>query len=231
MNIFILGRKYQGKSTLATSEALRIREETGAYKVLVFDPKWQTRIFPAYHKIENFKFNLHNDDSDGITFQAGSNFGDEQDDSEQVQDDFTLFCRAIGVESHLRYPPERPIIIVIDEAYYLQGKGYLHPWLGRMIRLATEGKLYIIQAGHRPVDLTPDVRGKGDIFFFFRQTDFTDLRVVQEIAGENAAIIVESLPQHHALRYDVNRQTFEVLDNPTEWFINISERQKEYARS
>lgn len=221
MNIFILGRKYQGKSTLAIHLALQIKRARNGYRIVVFDPKWQTKVFPYTDNIDEFRDFLYNRDIDvdGATFFPARRFSD--DDSEQVQKDFTEFCEAIGMDAHLKNPPARPLIVVIDEAYYLQGKGYLHPWLGRMIRLATEGKLYIIQAGHRPVDLTPDVRGKGDEFFFFRQTDPADLRIVTEICGEDCADAVASLDKHHVLRYDVNRLTREAWRDPDAWYMDI----------
>lgn len=225
MNIFVLGRKYQGKSTLAIFLGREIRRKTHAYKLLVFDPKWQIRVFPHTSSISQFKVLLHDDDAEGITYYAGSAFDKDTDDSEQVRNDFSAFCDAIEIESHLRRPPERPLIVILDEIYYLT-KGSVHPWLARIIRLATEGKLYVILAGHRPQDLHPDIRGKGDEFYFFRESDYTDLNVVAEIAGERAREIVEKLPRHHVLRYDVNSQSVEVWDAPELWFSEIAKERE-----
>jgi hypothetical protein len=230
MNIFILGRKYQGKSTLAIYLGREIRKKTHAYKLLVFDPKWQIRLFPHTTSIAQFKALLHDDEGEGITYFAGSEFNEERDDAEQVRDDFSHFCQAINIESHLRRPPERPLILILDEIYYLT-KGSVHPWLARIIRLATEGKIYVILAGHRPQDLHPDIRGKGDDFYFFVESDYTDLNVVSEIAGDNAKEIVEHLPRHHIYRYQVEGQKSEIWDEPEKWYSEISKESEKHDRS
>ena len=226
MNIFILGRKYEGKSTLAVHIGLAILKARHAYKLLIFDPKWQLRYFPHTHSIREFRYLLHVDKSQGVTFFAGAGFDKGKDDTEEVRKDFSEFCEAVEMESHLRNPPERPLVVILDEVYYLT-RGKVHPWLGRMIRLATEGKLYIILAGHRPQDLLPDVRGKGDEFFFFQETDYTELRIVAEIAGNDAAEKVKFLDAHHVLRYVVRSRVTEIWVNPDAWFLPISERRKE----
>src|SRR5271163_4433508 len=179
MNIFVIGRKYQGKTTLAIDLARRIRDRMNGYKVLVFEPKWTFRSVPHTEDIAEFSDMLDDPEIDEAMLYAGGNVSDDEAkdaDAKMVRQDFTEFYNTSGMEGFLRNPPERPVVVVVDEAYYLQGNGYVHPLLSRMMRLASEGKLYIIMAVHRPVDLDPAVRGKADEFFLFNEFEPGDLK-------------------------------------------------------
>lgn len=224
MNIYCVGRKYHGKTTLAVFLARRIRAQKNGYKFVVFEPKWAAiRSLPSTENLEQFKeFYAHDEfpDADGLVYLPANAFS--EDDAEQVRDDFSAFCEALDMDALLRNPPERPFIVVIDEAYYLQGRGYLHPWLGRMMRLATEKKLYIIQCAHRPVQLTPDIRGQADSFFWFFQSLPEDLEVIAELCDEETAEEVSRLPKHHVISYDVETRTREVWSDPGAWYTDLS---------
>jgi hypothetical protein len=219
MNIAVEGRKYQGKSTLAFYLAERIQRRTHSYTPVFFDPKWTFRSVAHTEDVDEFADMLP-DAKDGLAFRPASQFSD--DDIEKVREDFTAFCEAINLESLLRHPPDRPIIIVIDEAYYLQSGKYVHPWLARLIRLATEHKIFVILAVHRPTQIAPDVRSQIDQFFFFRQILPDDLDAVREVADEESAEIVANLPKHHVLEYNVESRTREVWSRPELWYRNIS---------
>ena len=222
MNIFVVGRKYQGKTTLGIFLADRIRRDEHAYKVLVFEPKWTFRSVPYTDSLEEFERMLDDDElSEAVMLHAGSGatIDDEVDDVEKVREDFTEFYKAAGIEGFLRNPPARPIVVLIDEAYYLT-QDHPHPLLARMMRLATEKKLYIILLVHYPTQISRDLRTHVDRYFFFREFEMADLQMVQRLCGEECSEIVSRLPDHHVLMYDVHDRNFKVWSEPEAWFID-----------
>ena len=226
MNIFIFGRKYTGKSTVALYLARRIQKNTGAYQLLIFDPKWTFKNVKGADDINEFETLLGDKEYSEIAFRPGLEEPDstkKDADNEIVMRDFTDFYHAIGMSEMLRYPPERPIVLLIDEAMHLKG----HPLLHRMMRLATEGKLYLILACHRPVEIEPTMRAQGDEFLFFYQNEIRDLETTEEMMGSEVAEITEHLPKHHLLQYKVNGRTFEKWEHPEAWYIDIKKPREE----
>ena len=226
MNVFIIGRKYEGKTTLGVFLARRVRDEKHGYKVIVFEPKWTLRSIPHTDDIHEFSDMLNDSELNEVTFYAGSGVAEDESkdaDSKIVRQDFTDFYDRAGIESFLRNPPARPLVVVIDEAYYLQGNGYVHPRLARMMRLASEGKLYIFMMVHRPIDLDPDVRGKADQFFFFNEFEPLDLKVIREMCGADCADTVARLPEHHVLSFKVRGREVKLWNHPELWYTDTSE--------
>jgi hypothetical protein len=222
MNIFIFGRKYTGKSTVALYLARRIQKQTHGYKILVFDPKWTFRSVRGTDDISEFESLLDDPKLQEIAFRPGSEEPDstkKDADNETLTRDFTDFYHAIGMTELLRNPPERPLIIVLDEAMNLKG----HPLLHRMMRLATKGKLYLIMACHRPVEIEPTLRAQGDEFYFFNQFEIRDIETTEEMVGPEVAELTTTLPDHHLVQYKVNGRTFEKWERPEAWYDDISE--------
>jgi hypothetical protein len=222
MNIFVYGRKYQGKSTLALFLARRIQTNAHGYKVLIFDPKWCFRNVPHSDDVNMFESMLDNKEISEVAYRPGSEEPDatkKDADNEIVMRDFTDFYHAIGMTELLRNPPERPMVIVIDEAMNLKG----HPLLQRMMRLATKGKLYLIMACHRPVEIEPTLRAQGDEFYFFNQFEVRDLEVTEEMVGPEVAEITSHLPDHHVLQYKVQSRSYEIWAQPEAWYDDISQ--------
>lgn len=228
MNIYIAGRKYMGKTTLAIYLARRLREQHNAFRFVVFEPKWSAiQSLPHTGSIKEFERAFRDDlfpDADGIVYRPAEAFS--EDDTGQVREDFTRFCDSLNIDGLLHAPPDRPFIVVIDEAYYLQKGAYVHPWLGRMMRLATEKRLYIIQCVHRPVQLSPDIRGQADSFFWFFQSLPEDLETIAELCDQETAELVSKLPRYHIVSFDVETRTHKVWDDSTLWYSKLSEPYK-----
>lgn len=237
MNIATIGRKYEGKTTLAVFLACRIMDRTNSYKVWMFDPKWsvrnpaprvggKTRKFEFTDDIGDFERILRSD-GDAAIFRPQISF--DKDDEESTWEDFLHFVEAIRLESLLKHPPERPIVIVVDEAYLLQEGRAVHPALAAANKLATEGKIYIIQAAHAPKEIAPKMRRELDELYLFRQDDPVDLDAIHERCGEQCAEIVSSLPLHHVLVFKSRSRSFEVWKHPEGWYSDIGKTPRENA--
>lgn len=225
MNILIFGRKYTGKSTVALYLARRIQKQTNGYKILIFDPKWTFRSVEHTDDISVFESKLDDPKLTELAFQPGSEEPDsikKDADNEIIMRDFTEFYHAMGMTELLRNPPERPLIVVIDEAMNLKG----HPLLHRMMRLATKGTLYLLLACHRPVEIEPVLRAQGDEFIFFTQFEMRDLEVTEEMIGPEVAQLSSQLPDHHLIQYKVKGRNFEVWDDPTLWYDEVGDISK-----
>jgi len=230
MNIAVEGQKYEGKSTLAFFLACRIKDRTGAYKIWIYDPKWafknpaprcagRLRRVQFTDDIEAFQGMLH-DEGDAVAFRPRVNFQDQ--DSDSVWNDFYDFADAIQLERWLKNPPERPIILVVDEAYHLQDGKNVHPVLAAANRLATAGKIFLIMAVHAPKEIAPMMRRQIDEFYLFRQNDPIDLDAITERCGPEVAEVVSSLAQHHVLKFQARNRAVEIWDVPDAWFCEIS---------
>ena len=230
MNITVEGQKYEGKTTLAFFLACRIQDRMHAHKIVIFDPKWafkneefkcggRVRTVAHSESIDEFEALTH-EPGTAVAFRPRVDFG--QDDEESIAEDFTAFCEAIQLEHFLKHPPEEPLVILVDEAYHLQRGTYVHPALSAANRLATQGKIYIIQAVHGPKEIAPLMRRQMDEFYLFRQNDPTDLDAINERCGAECAEIVSRLPLHHVVKFTSRDRKFEVWSHPDAWYCPIS---------
>lgn len=235
MNITVEGMKYEGKTTLAFFLACRIMDRMDTHKILIFDPKWafknhspvcdgRERRLSFTEDIVEFEDMTHAP-GDAVAFRPRFSFS--QDDREVIAEDFSAFAEAIRLEQLLKHPPEHPVVILLDEAYNLQGGVYVHPVLAAANRLATEGKIYIIQAVHGPKEIAPLMRRQMDEFYLFRQNDPNDLDVIEERCGAECREIVARLPLHHVLKFNAKDRTFQQWHDPRGWYSNISEVAKD----
>lgn len=231
MNIAVEGQKYEGKTSLAFWLAMLIKDRTNAYKVLIFDPKWAFRnhSIEVLGQVRSVAWAETSEDFEQLLAEQGSaavyrpRMSFSESDEEIMWEEFEQFSRAISLEKILRFPFHRPVILLIDEAYFLQSGKTVHPALSSAIRLATEGKLFIILAVHGPRELAPMVRRQLDEMYLFRQNDPADLDFIQERCGAEARAIVEKLPQHHLLVFRSRSRDFEVWSNPERWRIHIND--------
>lgn len=230
MNITVEGQKYEGKTTLAFFLACRIQDRTHAHKIVIFDPKWafKNKEFKCGGKIRTVEHSESIDEFEALTHEPGTavafrprvDFG--QDDEESIAEDFTAFCEAIQLEHFLKHPPDEPIILLVDEAYHLQHGSYVHPALAAANRLATEGKIYIIQATHGPKEVAPLMRRQMDEYFEFRQQDSVDLDTIAERCGRECAERIATLPLHWCVKFVARDRTWTVWSHPEAWYCPIS---------
>jgi len=228
MNLFIIGRRTQGKSTLAIYLARFIQRKVNAHTIFIFDPKRTYKSVPYTSDLGEFESLIEKSGHDAVAYQPFRQpTSDTENDRDAVNSEFVAFVDALAIERHLgvehgaRRPTIGPIIIIVDEAWYLQKSNFGNNALEKLVRLADTDKVYLIQVSHRPGEFYTGCRAQSDELYFFRQWLASDIEVVREWCGDEVAGIVETLPDHHVLRVEVNSGRTELFDRPEVWFSNI----------
>jgi hypothetical protein len=223
MNIAVMGRRGEGKSTLTLFLSKRIQERVGAHTVAIFDPKRSFKTVPHTSDIEEFEAAMETRGNWAVAYQpSGRN---EEMESVEVSEQFDEFIEALGIEFHLGVrdnPPRnnlRPFVLVVDEAWLLQSRGTVNGSLANLVRLADSKNFYLIQVAHRPNDFGTATRAQVDELFLFRQWLESDLDIIAEWCGEEVAEKVAALPLHHLVRYEICSGKSEDWNKPSAWFM------------
>lgn len=231
MNIYVIGQRGMGKSTLALFLARRIQSAVHAHVIPVFDPKRTYNSIPHTSDLDAFNDFLENPPGNAVAYQPFSqNAALDSKTSDEVYEAFTEFFDVLGIEYHLGVredasrPNLAPVALIVDEAWFLQSGGTAHPRLQTLVRLADSEKFFLIQAAHRPTDFSPKVRAQADELYIFRQWLVDDLRVVAEWCGDDVAETVRNLPPHHVVKFVVSDRTWQVWNHPTGWYIPLKEQ-------
>lgn len=223
MNILFMGRRYQGKSTLALFLSKRIQARVGAHVIGIFDPKRSFKVIPHTSDLELFNELMETRGNFAVSFQP-SGRSDEDGVTVEVESQFEDFVSTLGIDFHLgeSHPTRdnlRPFVLVVDEAWLLQARGSINGQLANLVRLADSQNFYLIQISHRPTDFSTAARSQADEYFFFRQWLASDVETVREWCGDEVAEAVSKLPLHHVIRYEVNTGKWELWNKPEAWFI------------
>jgi hypothetical protein len=228
MNILVIGERGQGKSTLALFLAERIQERIGTpLPVVIFDPKRTFVGIPHTDDLGVFEDMLENPDgARAIAFQPGINM-DADDDADEMIEEFSSFFDTMGINYHLgvREGAIRnnlpPVVLIVDESWFLQGGNRAHPKLQWIVRLADKKNFYMIQCSHCPKDFAKRIRSQVDELYLFREWLPEDIDIVREWCGHTVADIVANLPNHHVVRYELGSHEYQVWTHPEGWFISI----------
>jgi hypothetical protein len=226
VNVIFIGRRAQGKSTLALYVAERVQGKIGAHIIPIFDPKRTFKCVPHTNNADVFGQMLLTPGPRAIAYQPFASTGDmEQKDN--VWDEFSVFCDSLGIEKHLgdespSRPDLGPVVLLVDEAWFLQSGVVVHPWLEKLVRLADYKTFFLFQMAHRPGDISPRVRAQADEFFYFRQWLPGDIDIVEDMSGADVAEAVSQLPDHHVIRFEVATGFWELWANPANWYRDIS---------
>jgi hypothetical protein len=227
VNILIIGRRGEGKSTLSYYVARRIQQRVNAHTPIIFDPKRTFSAIPHTSDIEEFDEMLVTPGIPAIAYQPFASVGDNES-SDEVSDEFDRFFDALGIEYHLgvRENPSRPnlgpIVLVVDEAWFLQGGSRANTKLERLVRLADSKNFYLIQASHRPKDYSTRIRAQVDELFIFRQWLEEDIEILREWCGDEVADLARSLKPHEVIRYEIHTAKWEHWNDPRGWYRAIS---------
>lgn len=220
--------KGQGKSTLAIYLGRRVQKVIGAHTILIFDPKRTFNSIPHTSDLSQFEAWMTEGGHDAIAYQPPRVSGDEKN-SDVVWEEFSRFIDALGIEYHLgeRQSPSRanlrPVILIVDEAWYLQEGKTVHPKLEEIVRLHDNRNFWLIQAAHRPKDFSTRIRWQIDELYMFQQWQAEQIVVIEEWCGPEVASLVESLPKHHVMRFDVANRKWEAWREPSGWYTNLNE--------
>jgi hypothetical protein len=226
MNIFVIGNRGEGKSTLSLFLAKRIQERRNALVIPIFDPKRTFNSVPHSSDLGVFEDMLENPPAQAISYQPMDL--ETENDEDEMAEEFSAFFDTLGINYHLGVREGairanlRPVILIVDEAWFLQGGMKAHPKLRKVVRLADIKNFYLIQASHRPKDFATRIRFQVDELFLMRQWLPEDIEIIREWCGNEVAQIVNSLPPHNVVRYEMATRKFEVWSHPEAWYENIS---------
>lgn len=228
MIILVIGRKGQGKSTLALSLAEQVQQKTDAHVIAIFDPKYTYKSIPHTSDPDVFSEMLERGGVRAIAYRPAPAGSGEDRGGDAMAAEFAAFMDAISIEAHLGREQNAsrknlgPVVLVLDEVWFLQSGNTIDPRLDMLIRLSDSKMLYLILAAHRPTDFSPRVRAQADEIYFFQQILPGDLQAIRDLCGDAIAERVATLPKHHVLRYSVPDNASEVWDDPQAWYIEIS---------
>jgi len=227
MNILVIGMRGEGKSTLSIFLARRIQKRVKGHVIPIFDPKRTFNSIPHTSDIDEFE-ELLETEHDAVAYQPYTGSDNDKKSSDEVAEEFSVFFDSLGIEYHFgqRETATRqnlgPFILVVDEAWFLQGGMSAHPKLERIVRLADSKNFYLIEAAHRPKDFSTRVRAQVDELYLFQQWLKEDLDIIEEWCGSDVAQTVRNLPSHHVVRYEISTKKWEVWSHPAGWYSDIS---------
>lgn len=211
MNVFILGRMQEGKSTLA----IHVAQEEHAL-VIFWDPRHQVDNGIIVHTSEQLEQTIEQGEwteNRLIVFQPNNNTEDEFAAMTEVIGPYGRWTGGFG--------------LIVDEAAMLQGPNWIDPNLDRLVRQSkNEGPrtATIVQTTHRLSDMAGSSRSLVHRLILFQTTYARDLEKIEEYTQSPEVVaIVQTLPQHHYV--DVNLQRgpgldteYEVCSTPQQWF-------------
>ncbi len=200
----IIGRRRQGKSTLALALAKQEKrtvivfdpnDQYGHIEVIASLPEWMEksepgsigRIVPADHVAE---FEAIVSELDGGTWRWG---------------DYTL---------------------IVDECSMLMNPQKVHPALERYARTSPKD-VSIILTTHRTVDVHTLFRALATDWFFFHQHLDLDIENIRDNFGRELAEETKTLPQYHCIHYWLEvggLPAREKWNDPDVWYIDIGRR-------
>lgn len=206
MTYLMLGRRTQGKTTLAYFVASRV------VRRMVFDPRGLIRS-EASNVVTNTR---------GIQ-QAAEALTDEQivelvvTPEANVDRSFQVFCdEAARV---LRDTPDVPLAILIDEVRFMDIRNESLDWI---LRTSPVDSTHIIFTGHRPKDIPPDIRAIADKWDLFQFTLKRDLDLIAEQCSEAVARDVQRLQPRQFIEWDDQIGKARYFSDPTRWYIPLT---------
>jgi hypothetical protein len=214
MNIVIVGRREEGKTTLAKFVCRR-------YKAKIFwDPRAMIGCEP------NGVIVCSADDLE-IAIEEGDWRGGPivyRPESGDVEGEFAEVCGVL-------FPPKFTrggFAFLIDEAGDLQNAHGVSPDLKRVIKqhptFPPQESVMVVQTNHRLAEYNNSCKALLDELYIFQTTLPGDLKTLEEHTGMPEIIpIVKTLPHHHCVRYLYGRQSsgraqYEIWDDPTYWY-------------
>jgi len=206
----VIGRREQGKTTLAMSMALRVPAR------LIFDPRGMIR--PDAPRAET---PAELDEAMDDLFEgrvAEVRFTPRGD----VEEGFVAFATAAA--AWVRADVTRPLAVVVDEAGFVPRSNRVAPfmWLCRCSRRDT---IQIIMTAHRPLDISTSVRAISDHWLIYPCRQEHDLRVLEERCSESAMRAIARLKDRQFLAWDDAHTTSRLYEDPAAWYVNLSDPQ------
>lgn len=210
MNIVIIGRSREGKTTLGRWIAQQ-RSEC----VIAWDPRgaevFETDQRHTIRSLDDFENAIQCQDyRSGILVIRPTEI--------DFVPEFESYCDYIKTRL-------RGYSFIVDEAGLdIQKAQAINPHLRMLIISHGTERATIIQTTHFQADLFRTSTGLVNEMYIFQQTRPADLKIIADQFGEEVAETVKNLPQHHCVRVWLERREaglpgWIVMDDPNEWFM------------
>lgn len=214
MNVNIVGRREEGKTTLALYVCRRYKAK------FIWDPRGMIGCEPNGIIVctpDDLETAIQEEDWRGgpVVYRAES--GD-------VESEFTSVCEVL-------FPPKFTrggFAFLIDEAGELQNAHGVHDDLKRVVKqhptFPKHESVLVVQTNHRLAEFNNSCKALLDELYIFQTTLPGDLKTLEEHTGMvEITPIVKNLPHHYCVRYLYGRQAagkpqYELWDDPSVWY-------------
>lgn len=202
----IIGRRRQGKSTLAFSLATSHQQT-----VIVFDPNDQYGNLPAI-PVDGLRDWMAQSTPTSVVRIVPI---------EPVSD-----WEAIAVELDGGFWKWGEYTLILDECSMLMSTQRINPALERYAR-TSPNDVHLILTTHRSVDVHTLFRSLASDWFIFHQHLDRDLETLADNMGPDLAEASARLPEYHLIHFWLDTggvPRWIVWDRPRDWFIDIGRR-------
>lgn len=209
MITLIIGRREQGKTTLAYYQAER--EPT----VLIFDPRGMFEEDFLQKEAAQHGFDLYAmlDTLPRVVVHPEGDVIQSFNDTCDVMRDW------------LRDNPNEPVAFLVDEARFVKVGTGSSPSFDHITRYTAVKNVKIILTAHRPADIAVDLRAIADYWCVFHTTQEHDLEVIEERCGAEAVRMVRELRTREFLVWNDGKAKMHVVRNPSAWHVSLNPHQ------
>lgn len=210
MIVLCVGRKEQGKTTLAYSSLLPMP------KRVVFDPRED---FETSDVVNTTGFGLYDDlndeETDEVIIRTSA-------DLEAV---FAVTCQELA--EWIRDHRAESFGFLVDDSRLVLMNRNIPPDFSWMLRATKKDQSRIIMTTWRIIDIPLEPRSQADHWMIFKTTEPRDLELVAERFGEEAATKVQTLPPHVYLHCDDSGPELKVtmVNDPKAWYVDTGRTQ------
>jgi hypothetical protein len=112
--------------------------------------------------------------------------------------------------------------LIVDEAHWVQNPQWATPALQEFVRKPNRYDCYLIQTTHAPSDTWAKARSLATDWYMFKLSRAADLDAVERECGPEVREQVSQLQGHTYLHYRIDKQSYELVDNPSSWYVNLT---------
>jgi hypothetical protein len=203
----IIGRREQGKTTLALYMALKVKQ------LLAFDPRGLMERPNALRvrtagALESKGVPALLDDEITECIYTPS-----EDD---IQRAFMRFCNQVKwwVANH----PKRPLAVLVDEVSFVNLNEPAFQWV---LRCSKREVMQIFLTCHRPADIPTAVRAIADFWCLFQCRQEHDLGVIEERCSKTVVAAVGRLNAREFIMWDDERAQSKRFSDAQAWFVPL----------
>jgi hypothetical protein len=112
--------------------------------------------------------------------------------------------------------------LIVDEAHWVQNPQWATPALQEFVRKPNRYDCYLIQTTHAPSDTWAKARSLATDWYMFKLSRAADLDAVERECGPEVREQVRQLQGHTYLHYRIDKQSYELVDNPSSWYLDLT---------